>query len=152
MHSPYPHICTDIRKTTLNHLSSLAPDLGELGDFSPKGHGAHGPMPIALPFVVKEHIPGAPPGSGAGASLCCTTFQKAHQLSQPLSPSQRQDFHVIPFCCQLAALHGTYYVPSNPEHPPMKLSLCSQAWDTSSEITGIMPLVQGAAVNTQLMI
>lgn len=34
----------------------------------------------------------------------------------------------------------------------MKQSLCSQAWDTSSEITGTMQLVQGAAVNTQLTI
>ena len=60
VHSPYPHICTNIRKVTLNHLSSLAPDPGELGDFSPKGHGAHGPMPIALPFGCEGTHPWGP--------------------------------------------------------------------------------------------
>lgn len=82
-----------------------------------------------------------------------TTFHKAHQLPQPLSTSQMQDVHVIPVCCQLTELHATSYVPSNPEHPHPGNSLCvSQAWDTSSEITGAVPLVQGAAVNTQLTI
>lgn len=118
MHSPYPRICTNIRKATLNHLSSLAPDPGELGDFSPKGYGAHGPMPIALPFGCEGTIPWGPSRVWSRRLLVLhTTFHKAHQLPQPLSTSQMQDVHVIPFCCHLTTLHGTPYVPSNPEYP-----------------------------------
>ena len=65
---------------------SLAYDHGELEDFSPKGHEAPGTMSVTLPFGCEGHICGAPPGSGAEASLCCTTFQKDDQAPQPLSP------------------------------------------------------------------
>ena len=81
--------------------ASLVHDHGEFGNFYPKGQGANGTISLALHLLVKEHIRGAPPGTGTGASLWCTTFQMASYLSQPLSPSLLQNFDVIPFCCQL---------------------------------------------------
>lgn len=40
--------------------ASLAPAHGELGDFSPKAHGAHGTISLALPFGCARPHPWGP--------------------------------------------------------------------------------------------
>lgn len=64
---------------------SLTHDHGELGDTFPKGRGAPGTTSVALPFSCEEHIPGVPPGSGAGASGHNISEGRSGTAIEPLS-------------------------------------------------------------------
>ena len=129
MHSPYPHICTNIRKATLNHLSSLARDPAELGDFSPKGPGAHGTtMPIALPFGCEGTHPWGSSRVRSRRLLVLHNIPEGPSVTaatEPFTEAGRScDSLLLP---THSAARNILRALKSRAPPPMKQSLCSQA-------------------------